>query len=286
MADTSLEAIFNEVVGDTKPNPLNSGPVKLRVGNKEYTASSPEEIQNLIDGTLTQADSYVQNLQAEIAARDAALEQLRMSQAQPTAPKTQSPNAVDPKEYLEKIVENPEKGLEMILEKHPDILDRHVANHPKIKELDARNAYQSFTNRHPLYQDPNILGGLTKIAQNFNLPVSDQSLELAMGYAVANGMLPHESVLRAQQQQAFVQRFGATTPPPQPQYDEFGNPLGGAYEPPPVKRNVAPPPQIGGSNGGGNLTTEQRIAQRFNYGNLTTEQMRQMILAQTNGRID
>jgi hypothetical protein len=270
-----LQSLLNEFeTPNEAQNPLSTGPLKVKVGDKEYIATSGDEVQKLIDNTLYSANTYVQNLQQEIAAREEELNRYRqyVASQQQENKKSENPKAVDPREFIEAIADDPAKGIQMILEKRPELLEPIIAKHPKVQQLETQTAFQNFAARHPFYANPQVLGGLVKITQHFGLPLNDQGLELAASWAVANGQLPHENTLRMQQQQAFVQQFGIN---PQQQQNE--------YVPAPPPQNMAPP-RLGAQNGGNNLSTEQKIDQLFNYGNLTTEKMRELLKMQTENR--
>ena len=277
--DNDLKTLLAELEGTETPQGLQTGtPFTLNVGGKQYTAQSPEEVQRLIDGTYQQANNYVSTLQQEIAARDAELERLRNLAAQTQNPQTpQKQSITDSQEFLETIVEKGStEAVKQALAKDPQAINEIVSKSPQFQQLQAQLTYQNFAQNHPFYANPQILGGLTKIVQDAGFPLNNQSLEMAAGWAVAQGILPHESVLRNQQRQNFAQQF---VPQQQaPQYDDFGNPEPPQYVAP------KPPPRTGGGNQQP-MSLEEKINQRFNSRDLTTEQMKQMIEWQTSNRM-
>jgi hypothetical protein len=122
------------------------------------------------------------------------------------------------------------------------------------------------------------LEGLKTIVKQNNLPLNAKTLELAVGHAVNQGWLPHEQVIRQQQQQQFLQmQQQAAMQNQAPQTYAPQTPQNNVV-PFPQQNSYAPPPRVNGGGNQGMPSIEDRVTQLFQNNKYSSEQMRQMLL--------
>ena len=279
--DPQLEEIlkkYNEapqsLLDDPKPAPF-----ALSVGGSQYNVNSPQEAQQLLDASMTNAANINQQLQAERDRLQARLAELESKPAPKVVDDTPKP-LYDPMTAVADLGTDPSSFLLNAIDKDPRIAEKLVERAPQFQHLREHSELQKFSNAHPIYGNiPQVMQGLKNILQSQNQPVTANNLEMAAGWAVYNGHLMHENQIRMQQQQVLRQQMGQNQPPPQPQIDDWGNPL-----PPSQPQNNYPqnygqvnaPPMIGGGRTNGE-SVESRITRMFNDKKLSTEEMRKVL---------
>ena len=286
MTPGGLSPEIQEILNKYEQAPVPGGnlvnsPYTLKLGNQEYTVNSPEEAQRILDHSLTQAGTMVSQLENQVRAlmaEKAALE------AQKTAPPEKTdpvkPQNVDSMEFLGSLAESPSNAFVQLAQKDPRIAQAILESSPQFKELQEKLELQGFKEAHPFYAaDARTLEGLKTIVKQNNLPLNAKTLELAVGHAVNQGWLPHEQVIRQQQQQQFLamqaqqsqQNQGPQTYAPQPQQNNV------IPFPQQNNSNYAPPPRVNGGGNQGMPSIEDRVTQLFSQNNYTPEQMKQML---------
>ena len=288
MTPGGLSPEIQEILNKYEQAPVPGGnlvnsPYTLKLGNQEYTVNSPEEAQRILDHSLTQAGTMVSQLENQVRAlmaEKAALE------AQKTAPPEKTdpvkPQNVDSMEFLGSLAESPTNAIVNLAQKDPRIAQAILESSPQFKELQERLELNSFKEAHPFYAaDQRTLEGLKTIVKQNNLPLNAKTLELAVGHAVNQGWLPHEQVIRQQQQQQFLamQAQQAAMQNQAPQTYAPQTPQNNVIPFPqqPQQNNYQPPPRVNGGGNQGMPSIEDRVTQLFSQNNYTPEQMKQML---------
>lgn len=288
MTPGGLSPEIQEILNKYEQAPVPGGnlvnsPYTLKLGNQEYTVNSPEEAQRILDHSLTQAGTMVSQLENQVRA-------LMAEKAALEAQKTQAPEKIDPvkpqnvdaMEFLGSLAESPSNAIVSLAQKDPKIAQAILESSPQFKELQERLELNSFKEAHPFYAaDQRTLEGLKQIVKQNNMPLNAKTLDMAAGYAVAQGWLPHEQVIRQQQQQQFLQMQAQqaqnqgqfNTPNPQNSQNQNVIPF-----PQQNNSNYQPPPRVNGGGNQGMPSIEDRVTQLFQNNNYSAEQMKQMLL--------
>jgi len=289
MTPGGLSPEIQEILNKYEQAPVPGGnlvnsPFTLKLGNQEYAVNSPEEAQRILDHSLTQAGTMVSQLENQVRAlmaEKAALEAQKTTPPEKTDPV--KPMNMDSMEFLGKLAEgNPGNAIVELAQKDPKIAQAILESSPQFKELTERLELNSFKEAHPFYAaDQRTLEGLKTILKQNNLPLNAKTLELAVGHAVNQGWLPHEQVIRQQQQQQFLAmqaqqaQQGQQFNTPHPQNSQNQNVI-----PFPQQNNnsYAPPPRVNGGGNQGMPSIEDRVTQMFQNNNYSAEQMKQMLM--------
>lgn len=250
----------------------------LDINGRPMQFAGAEDASKVVSATVS---AYEQQLAAAKAEQDRLLAQLNeMTQSQFAAPQQNfgAPKpSIDPEENAKLFLTDPAKAYEN------GIQETKAFKELKEELLAAKRqtVEQQFIQRHPFYanqQAAKVIGG---IIQQANLQFTPEHLEIAVGFAQAQGLLPNEQVLAQQQQAAqaarMAQMFQAPAQPTvggyenfqgQPQYPNFPAPtypVQGNFAPSPMAQYgqsmSAPPPSPGRSGFGGGPTTMDQLTQ-------------------------
>ena len=220
----------------------------LDINGRPMQFAGPEDASKVVSATVS---AYEQQLAAVKAEQEQLLARLNeMQQNQFAAPQQDfgAPKPViDPEENAKELLVDPLKAYE-----------RGITETKAFKELkeELANAKrlsveQQFTQRHPYYANPQSAKVIGGIIQQAGLNFTPEHLELAVGYAQAQGLLPNEQVLAQQAQAAQAARMAQMfNNPGQPQVGGYENMLGAAGTWPPQNAPATPfasqgPPTMG-----------------------------------------
>lgn len=272
-----LAAILAEYAASQQKggDPANGAPpapsnFTLDINGRPMQFAGPEDASKVVSATVS---AYEQQLAAVKAEQEQLLARINeMSQNQFAAPQQDfgAPKPViDPEENAKLLLADPAKAYERGVQETKAFkeLKEELANAKRL------SVEQQFVQRHPHYANPQaakIIGG---IIQQAGLEFKPEHLEIAVGFAQAQGLLPNEQVLAQQAQAAqaarMMQMFNNPAQPQVGGYENFGQhpswpapapfaPLG----PPttgPGPGMSAPPPSPGRGYGGGPSSYDQLV---------------------------
>lgn len=245
-----LAAILAEYAASQQKggDPANGAPpapsnFTLDINGRPMQFAGPDDASKVVSATVS---AYEQQLAAAKAEQEQLLARLNEIQSNQFAAPQQDFGAPKP-------VIDPEENAKLLLADPAQAYERGIQETKAYKELKAElenakrlSVEQQFVQRHPHYANPQaakIIGG---IIQQANLAFTPEHLELAVGFAQAQGLLPNEQVLAQQAQAAqaarMAQMFGN---PGQPQVGGYEN-MGAAGTWPPQMQPTPPMAPPGG----------------------------------------
>ena len=272
----------------------------LDINGRPMQFAGPEDASKVVSATVT---AYEQQLAAVKAEQEQLLARLNEMQQNQFAAPQQDFGAPKP-------VIDPEENAKLLLADPAKAYERGITETKAFKELKAeldaakrQTVEQQFIQRHPHYanqQSAKVIGG---IIQQAGLQFTPEHLELAVGFAQAQGLLPNEQVLAQQAQAAQAARMAQMfNNPGQPQvggYENFGQQPGwppqnapqppfapqgppmmgpGGFAPNPMMQygqNMnAPPPSPNRGYGGQPSSYDQLVTAS---GDMSTEQLKRAI---------
>jgi len=268
----------------------------LDINGRPMQFAGPEDASKVVSATVS---AYEQQLAAVKAEQEQLLARLNEMQQNQFAAPQQDFGAPKP-------VIDPEENAKLLLADPAQAYERGITETKAFKELkeELANAKrlsveQQFIQRHPRYanqQSAKVIGG---IIQQAGLQFTPEHLELAVGFAQAQGLRPNEQVLAQQAQAAQAARMAQMfNNPGQPQvggYENFGQqpgwpapapfaPLGpptmgpGGFAPNPMMQYGqgmnAPPPSPNRGYGGQPSSYDQLVTAS---GDMSTEQLKRAI---------
>lgn len=249
-------------------------PFTLQVGNQNFTVNSPQEAQTLINNSLAQAGTVVRTLEERLAALESEKQSWAAKATEKEEPK--QPVADESLQFLGDMANSPSEALINLASKNPKVAETIVTNSPQFKALQERVEFGEFAKQHPFYAaDPETVAKLQQFVRSQGMPVTAQTMHLAAGYAVGNGFLPHENVIRAQQQQRF-REMANQDPNQQVEQPRYNNVIPFPTQPQPTQY-VAPPPRVNGGATQQQTSIMDKINNMMENENLSTEQMRQIL---------
>lgn len=252
-----------------------SSPIVLNIeGKGPMQFAGADDASKVVSATISNYEQQLAAARSEQEQLLAKLNELTQSQQfqQPTNSGAPRP-AIDPEDFARGILTDPASALAEANKKDPTIkeLREELANAKRA------SVEQQFVQRHPFYANKQAAGVIGGILQQAKLDFTPEHLEIAVGFAQAQGLLPNEQVLaqqaRAAQMQQMAQMFQQPTMPTvggyenmgAPQYPNFGPPQGqppfapqGGMNPSPMMnyaQSLAPPPSPGRSGYGGGPTS-------------------------------
>jgi hypothetical protein len=254
----------NETAGQEQ-QPSQPGPIKIKLGNEEFSFSSPDELSLAMTNLVAAYQAQMAELQKKIA-----------ESSQATRPdgtergsyvESDEPEPFNKDKYIQLLREDPVAAADYVdsyrlfgghIERPAELLRNALA---KIAEQDRVLAAYQFRSAHPEFPGGNeAVAILEKIRQENNLPFTASGLEAAYGIAQARGLLPgpqqYLQFLQAQHAQQAEQLKNLVTRDLRPQ------------GPPSLGRSSADvPPDIAAV--AESLTTEQieQIFARLNQAN-------------------
>lgn len=286
-----LAAILAEYAASQKGgDPANPGAppapsnFTLDINGRPMQFAGPEDASKVVSATVS---AYEQQLAAVKAEQEQLLARLNEMQQNQFAAPQQDFGAPKP-------VIDPEENAKLLLADPAKAYERGITETKAFKELkeELANAKrlsveQQFIQRHPHYanqQSAKVIGG---IIQQAGLQFTPEHLEIAVGFAQAQGLLPNEQVLAQQAQAAQAARMAQMfSNPGQPQVGGYENfvPAGppmmgpGGFAPNPMMQygqNMnAPPPSPNRGYGGQPSSYDQLVTAS---GDMSTEQLKRAI---------
>lgn len=280
-----LAAILAEYAASQQKggDPANGAPpapsnFTLDINGRPMQFAGPDDASKVVSATVS---AYEQQLAAAKAEQEQLLARLNEIQSNQFAAPQQDFGAPKP-------VIDPEENAKLLLADPAQAYERGIQETKAYKELKAElenakrlSVEQQFVQRHPHYANPQaakIIGG---IIQQANLAFTPEHLELAVGFAQAQGLLPNEQVLAQQAQAAqaarMVQMFGN---PGQPQVGGYENMMAppGGFAPNPMMQYAqsmnAPPPSPNRGYGGQPSSYDQLVNAS---GDMSTDQLKKYI---------
>lgn len=243
------------------PAPTN---ITLDINGNPISFSDAAHASKVVTETLTTYEKQLQQIKAE---NDALLSKMNEFLQQPNfgAPQSVQPEnkpSIDPEEYAKLLLTDPAKADALAAEHNP-VIKELKAELTKARQTQVE---QQFVQRHPFYANPQAAKVIGGIMQQANLPFTSENLELAVGFAQNQGLLPNERMLAQQAQAAQTARLAQMMySPASPQvggYENMGQeqsppftPPGG-FQPSPMMQyaqgmNTPPPPPSPGRAGFG-----------------------------------
>lgn len=216
--------------------PVNTGepqPLRMNIDGEERIFATPTEVAKF----FVERD---RTRQAAAAAAVAAAGNGRQGED----PNANKPEEIKPdvRKFADLLVENPGKAVEHAMSEAMGIQNPFglvKALGAKVIEQEQRLAVMDFKNSHPEYDPtPENREAMSKIIQEFGLPVNEKGLELAYSVAVSRGFIkPSQEETQTQPQEE------------QPQNTAWSQTYGGTQEtgreaPPHARRNAAQTPGI------------------------------------------
>lgn len=233
-------------------DPANGAPpapsnFTLDINGRPMQFAGPEDASKVVSATVS---AYEQQLASAKAEQEQLLARINeMSQNQFAAPQQDfnAPKpAIDPETFARGILSDPAKALAEANKQDPTIkeLREELANAKRL------TIEQQFVQRHPHYANPQAAKVIGGIIQQAGLQFSPEHLEIAVGFAQAQGLLPNEQVLaqqaRAAQMAQMAQMFSNPAQPTVGGYENMPTqppfaPQGQPNWPPPTGYPTAPP---------------------------------------------
>lgn len=263
----------------------------LDINGRPMQFAGPEDASKVVSATVT---AYEQQLAAVKAEQEQLLARLNEMQQNQFAAPQQDFGAPKP-------VIDPEENAKLLLADPAKAYERGITETKAFKELkeELANAKrlsveQQFIQRHPHYANPQSAKVIGGIIQQAGLNFTPEHLELAVGFAQAQGLLPNEQVLAQQAQAAQAARMAQMfRNPGQPQvggYENFGQQPGwtapqgppmmgpGGFAPNPMMQYGqgmnAPPPSPNRGYGGQPSSYDQLVTAS---NDMSTEQLKRAI---------
>ena len=247
-------------------DPANGAPpapsnITLDINGRPMQFAGPEDASKVVSATVS---AYEQQLASAKAEQEQLLARINeMSQNQFAAPQQDfsAPKpAIDPETFARGILSDPAKALAEANKQDPTIkeLREELANAKRL------SIEQQFVQRHPHYANPQAAKVIGGIIQQAGLQFSPEHLEIAVGFAQAQGLLPNEQVLaqqaRAAQAAQMAQMFGNPSQPTVGGYENM--PTQPPFGPPQMP--FAPPSYPTAPPGGFAPSPAMQYAQGFN----------------------
>lgn len=284
-----LAAILAEYAASQQKggDPANGAPpapsnFTLDINGRPMQFAGPDDASKVVSATVS---AYEQQLAAAKAEQEQLLARINEMSSQNFGAPPQDFGAPKP-------VIDPEENAKLLLADPAQAYERGIQETKAYKELKAElenakrlSVEQQFVQRHPHYANPQaakIIGG---IVQQAGLQFTPEHLELAVGFAQAQGLLPNEQVLAQQAQAAqaarMMQMFGNPSQPQVGGYENMGQPPmapPGGFAPNPMMQYAqsmnAPPPSPNRGYGGQPSSYDQLVNAS---GDMSTDQLKKYI---------
>ena len=187
--------------------PQTNKPFAVSMGGQNVTVNSPEELQGYISKNEEGVRQAFLQQQQQVQALVAEVEKLQKQQKTRVNLGEPTPDvSIDPDQFVHDIVNGkPVDAVTRAFNASPEI----KAQLNKMANLEQKLALSEFSQRHPFYANPQVIGFLDQIRERVGLGNSVEHYEAAAALAIQNGRLPDERVLRAQQQLALSQQLAA-----------------------------------------------------------------------------